>query len=95
MGASKAWTGGLTITNCGSSGTDCDSALRYTLGSYYQWGNNADVTSASTSGTQVNASGYGPGNYYNSAIFITSADWSSVQNDNLWGNTANTSIARQ
>ena len=66
------------------------------MGAYYQWGNNADNTATATSGTQVNASTYNPSNYYNSSTFITnSGDWSSVQNDNLWGNTTNTSVARQ
>ena len=45
VGASNAWTGGVTITNCSAGATDCDSAIRNTLGSYFQWGRNTDVTS--------------------------------------------------
>jgi hypothetical protein len=49
------------------------------------------TSTSTTSTTLVNASLYGPWNYYLSTIFIlpTSAtwyDWSSVQNDNLWWN---------
>ena len=43
VGAIVAYTG-VAITNCGGGTTDCDSTLRYTLGSYYQWGRNDDVT---------------------------------------------------
>lgn len=56
---------------------------------FYQWGNNywfAHSWSVTTSSTQVNASNYWPWNYYSSSTYITwSNDWSSVQNDNLWG----------
>lgn len=59
---------------------------------YYQWGNNYSFPrtwSVTTSTTQVNASTYWPWNYYSSSTFITRSsspyDWSSVQNDNLWG----------
>ena len=77
---------GSTVAGTGAS----------SYGGYYQWGNNANVGAAGTSATQPNASGYGPGNYYNSPTFILAGgDWSSVQNDNLWGDTTNTSVARQ
>lgn len=62
---------------------------------FYQWGNNygfAYSGTITTSSTQVDASNYGPWNYYSSSTFITRSaspyDWSSVQNDNLrWGVT--------
>ena len=47
VGAIHAWTGGMAITNCSDGATDCDSAIRHTLGSYFQWGRNEDVTSVS------------------------------------------------
>ncbi len=47
VGASNAWTGGITIANCSGGATDCDSAIRNVLGGYFQWGRNVDVTSAS------------------------------------------------
>lgn len=37
VGASNAWTGGVTITNCSAGASDCDSVIRNTLGSYFQW----------------------------------------------------------
>ena len=90
MGATTAYTNQTYPSN-----TAPTAGQEAWMGAYYQWGNNADNTTTTTSGTQVNASGYGPGNYYNSATLITTGDWSSVQNDNLWGNTTNTSVARQ
>ena len=58
---------------------------------FYQWGNNywfAHSWTVTNSSTQVDASWYGPWNYYSSSTFIirTSSpyDWSSVRNDDLW-----------
>lgn len=60
-------------------------------GYFYQWWNNYGFPhsgTVTTSSTQVDASWYWPGNYYESGTFITTSlsphDWSSVQNDNLW-----------
>ena len=52
-GATSAWTGGLSISDCGGSANDCQSSNRYTLGSYYQWGRNDNVTSGTFVGSQV------------------------------------------
>ena len=93
------WQGGtnnVQIWAACNMGSTVAGVSTSSYGGFYQWGNNADVTSAVTSGTQVNTSTYGPGNYYNSSTFITGfVDWGSSQNDNLWGNTTNTSVARQ
>lgn len=53
---------------------------------YFQWGNNQWFTSASaaTSTTKVDASWYEPSTYAADPI-NTSYDWSSEENDNLWG----------
>lgn len=67
----------------------------------YQWWNNywfAPAGSITTSSTQVNASSYGPWNYYSGSSFIKTSDltwWSSVANANLWWDTTNTNEARQ
>ena len=42
------------------SGTTPTGAQEAWMGGLYQWGNNTDVTAASTSSTQVSTSGYGP-----------------------------------
>ncbi|MDP2103780.1 MAG: InlB B-repeat-containing protein, partial [Candidatus Gracilibacteria bacterium] len=67
------------------------------IGNFYQWGNRADITSAGTSASQVACTNIA--NVYNTAIFITVTgflDWCSTGGtDNRWGNTDNTSIARQ
>lgn len=69
------------------------------FGNIYQWGNNywfPNSWATNISSTQVDASWYGPWNYYSSDTFITGNwDWSSVANNNLWGDTTNTDIARQ
>lgn len=56
---------------------------------YYQrWNDNGfDWTGTiTTSSTQVDASSYWPSSHYSDSTFIYgSTDWSSVQNDNLWG----------
>ena len=93
------WQGGtnnVQIWAACDMGSTVAGTTSASYGGLYQWGNNANIISASTSSTQVNASSNGPGNYYNSATFIiVGGDWSSSQNDNLWGNTANTNAARQ
>ena len=59
-------------------------------GYFYQWWNNYGFPHSGTvtkSATQVDASNYWPGNYYESDTFITRntypLDWSNVQNGNL------------
>lgn len=58
---------------------------------YFQWWNNYPFPftgTVTTQDAQVDASWYGPGNYYNSSTFLTWArNWSSVVNLNLWGGT--------
>ena len=66
-----------------------DTLSEANCGKYYQWWNNYWFAwiwgTVSVSSTQVDASWYGPGNYYSSSTYIISnSDWSSVQNDNLW-----------
>ena len=91
-----------TISACNVWATTAGTgAMSY--GNYFQWGNNGWTPSGTLtpSTTLVDASSYGPGNYYNSTAFIGwesltwTLDWSSVQNDNLWWNTSNTVSARQ
>ena len=60
-------------------------------GYYYQWWNNhwfSNNWSIATSSSQVNASWYGPWNYYESSTFIVrtsgSYSWDSTNNHNLW-----------
>ena len=67
---------------------------------YFQWWNNAQLlTNTVTSNYQVDASSYWPDtknwNYYSTVFIKWFNDWSSIQNDNLWWNTDNTSSARQ
>ena len=69
---------------------DWDTLTQANMGNMYQWWNNYGFIStwsvSKTSSTQVNASAYWPTNPYSSDTFITwNRDWSSVQNDNLWG----------
>lgn len=71
-------------------------------GCYFQWWNNygfpftGSASTISTSSTQVDASSYGPGNYYKRRIFIKQVgSWDSSNNDNLRWDTTNTDEARQ
>ncbi len=83
MGATNAWTGGLTITNCSNSATDCDASLRYTLGDYYEWGRNDPVTSGTytawvtggVSAGMFNSSTLSTGNNLYYASHNASGDW--------------------
>nr|MDD3720606.1 hypothetical protein [Candidatus Gracilibacteria bacterium] len=87
---------GYILSSC-NLGTNTSGTGSASYGNIFQWGNIAGMTSSTPStNVQVNTTGYGPGNYYNNSIFIKdNLDWSSNQNDNLWGDTTNTSIARQ
>ena len=54
---------------------------------YYQWWNNywfPNEWSVTTSSTPVDASTFGPLNYYSSSTFITTSSWDSSNNKNLW-----------
>ncbi|MDD2871949.1 MAG: hypothetical protein PHS49_08245, partial [Candidatus Gracilibacteria bacterium] len=65
-------------------------------GHYFQWGNKNGFTETPTKlNTQVNAGGNGPSSYDDSTFRYGFTDWSSVENDNLWGDTTSTSVARQ
>lgn len=94
VGAVNAWTGGITLTSCASSSSDCDSAYRNTIGSYFQWGRNDDVTvgtsSATLAATGTLAGGVGHSNFITTAT--SPYDWIASQNANLWGGatTSNT-----
>ena len=94
-----ATTAFLTGTMIYPSNTAPTTGQEAWMGAYYQWGNNGDLTTASTSSTQVNASGNAASTYSSTTAFITTSslpyDWTSSQNSNLWGNTTNTSVARQ
>ena len=97
-----ATTAFLTGTVTYPSNTIPTGAQETWMGAYYQWGNNADLTSAPTSATLLSAPlasyGYPQSAFNSSANYILTTgngDWNSSSNDNLWGNTTNTSIARQ
>ena len=54
---------------------------------FYQWWNNYWFPfswASTTSSTQVDATGYWPGNYYSSDTFITDPTWQTSKNLNLW-----------
>ena len=75
-----------------------DSPNTASYGYYYQWWNNRwfdNQGSVTTSSEQVDASGYGPGNYYSSAVFIIGSQWDTSNNENLWWEVTNTFDARQ
>ena len=78
---------------------DGDTLSEANCGKYYQRWNNYGFPrtwSVTTSSTRVNASTYWPWNYYTWSTFIKwSADWSSVQNDNLWWWDTGTLVAMQ
>lgn len=91
-----------TIAAC-NVGTNTAWLTSASYGNYFQWWNNWGTPSGTITPntTVVNASANGPWNYYNSTTFIGWAgllspyDWTSPQNNNLWWDTTNTSIARQ
>lgn len=86
VGATEVWnfsssTSSYTAGNCGNF--------------YIRWNNHwqprtSDGTYSPTTSTKINASWYWPGHYFKQDIVVTiwtspDSDWSSVQNDNLWG----------
>jgi len=96
---SSDWTNWTTIAdkNLGATSTDITSTESY--GNYYQRGNNywfPNSWSVTSSSTTVNAGTYWPWNYYSSSTFIKNGNnWDSSNNNNLWGDTTNTLVARQ
>lgn len=66
---------------------DWDTLTADNCGKYYQWWNNYGFPfswSITTSSTKVSATGYWPGNYYESSTFITSSNyWDTSVNNNL------------
>lgn len=88
MGAYTAYANQV-ITDCGGGTSDCDTSIRYAIGSYYQWGRNKDVTAGSTT--------VGPLVSDSTNNFIlgvsASADWINPQNDNLWGGSGTVNIS--
>jgi len=82
------WNETYTIMdrNLWATSTGVDSSDSYWY--YFQWWNNYWFSSdpnasITTSSEQVDASGYGPWNYYSSSIFLTSSPWDSSNNNNL------------
>lgn len=71
---------------------DWDTLSQANCWNYYQrWNNHwfPYTWSVTTSSTQVDTTGYWPGNYYDDDTFIIwYTDWSSIQNNNLWGYTS-------
>ena len=90
------WTTGYTMMDKNLWATtvynDWDTLSQANMWNMYQWWNNywfpSTWTISKTSSTQVDASDYWPTNPYSSDTFITwSEDWSSVHNNDLWGDT--------
>ena len=101
---SSDWKNWITIAdkNLGAKVVynDWDTLSQDNCWCFYQRWNNYGFPrtgSITTSSTRVSTSTYSYTNPYYSKTFITysSWDWSSNQNDNLWGNTADTLVARQ
>ncbi|EKE27555.1 MAG: hypothetical protein ACD_3C00193G0008 [uncultured bacterium (gcode 4)] len=89
VGATTAWNNQSTIINCSWSGVDCNSSIRYTLWSLFQWWRNDDVTSSDLTWTL--AANWTAANWVWHNLFITGSisttpDWIiAPQNFNLWG----------
>ncbi|QFR38956.1 hypothetical protein A9Q91_01845 [Candidatus Gracilibacteria bacterium 28_42_T64] len=82
-----------TIAAC-NAGTQIGGTGATSYGELYQWGNNAALKLAGESSTQIGAT-TSDSTYSNTTFIKLSDDWTSIQNDNLWGNTTNTNVARQ
>lgn len=95
VGATIAWTGGISLSDCGGLPTDCVSSHRNSLGSYFQWGRNDDVTSQGSPTATLAPAGSTAGTVGHSnfiAINSSPFDWkTSPSNDNLWGGSGTTS----
>ncbi|MDD3646492.1 MAG: prepilin-type N-terminal cleavage/methylation domain-containing protein [Candidatus Gracilibacteria bacterium] len=85
---------GYTISACNLGATTASTDWTVSAGLYFQWGNNyGSVSNGPTTSTLADATGYGPGNYYSSMSFILGSssynyDWTTVENDNLWGDNS-------
>lgn len=90
------WENWITIAD-----KDLWASAVYWQGLLYQWWNNYwwSRLPTKTSDTQVNASDYGPWNYYYSDTYIKygsfNSDWDSSGNNNLWWWVTNTDISKQ
>lgn len=90
---SSDWQNWITISDKNLWATtvynDGDTLSEANCGKYYQRWNNywfPRTWTVTTSSTTVNAGSYWPWNYYSSSTFIIiNWDWSSVENDDLWG----------
>ena len=90
------WTTGYTMMDKNLWATtvynDWDTLTQSNMWNMYQWWNNywfPSTGSVTKSSTKVDASWYGPDNYYSNNIFIAwNEDWSSVSNNDLrWDTT--------
>ncbi|MDD3144849.1 MAG: type II secretion system protein [Candidatus Gracilibacteria bacterium] len=93
---------GYIMSSC-NIGTNISGTGYLSYGDFFQWGNNFAFsntgTLALTSSAKVSTAVNNPSNYYNSSTYIKitspNYDWSSTTNNNLWGGTSGTNIARQ
>ncbi|MDD3120363.1 MAG: FISUMP domain-containing protein [Candidatus Gracilibacteria bacterium] len=92
VGATVAFTG-ISLANLAGS-TDPYSDLRPTLGSYFQWGRNDDITSTSitnvlaSAGTLSNTVGHT--NFIHNWWTSAKGSWISTPDNNLWGGSGTT-----
>ena len=81
--ATTSYNESTAIQDCASSVTDCNSSIRYTIWSFFQFWRNDDVTSSSITSTLAPAWTLASNVGHN--LFISSnSDWISTQNDDLW-----------
>lgn len=104
---SSDWSNWITIADKNLWATQVynygDTLSNANCGNVYQWGNNYGFTWSggfTTTTTKPNAGSYWPWNYYSGSSFVNTSsyddnDWSSVHNDDLWGDTTDTLVARQ
>lgn len=93
-------TSRITLMDRNLWATTYDTTDTASYGCYFQRGNNYGFPQSwfTKTSTRVDASCYWPWNYYCSSNFIctsSNCDRSTVTNNNLWGDTTNTVIARQ
>jgi len=90
MGATNAWTGQVFA----SASAARDATVNSWAGGFYQWGNNAEISYVSTASGQVVCTN-SPNSFSGATFRTPNTDWCTSQTDDLWGNTTNTSLARQ
>lgn len=96
-----SWTATWYILSACNVWTDISWTWASSYWYYFQWGNNGWTSGGNVTPnpTLVDASWYGPGNYYNSTIVIAcgwaECDWSLNQNDNLWWWVTNSYASKQ